>query len=84
MDQQFIELFDVSNVRVRRKYIPPWPEIQDDVFVDAEDSEDGVNFGDVEIENETQQIDGECEESVTILENTTIVMSAMKILDFVI
>jgi hypothetical protein len=33
MDQQFIELFDTSRVRVDPRYLPSWPEIENDVFL---------------------------------------------------
>lgn len=29
MDQQFIELFDVSKIEVNPDHLPSWPEIQD-------------------------------------------------------
>ena len=32
MDQQFIELFDASLVKVDPQHLPPWPEIENDVF----------------------------------------------------
>ena len=35
MDQQFIELFDRSKVTVVAKYLPTWPEISNDVFLEA-------------------------------------------------
>lgn len=40
MDQQFIELFDQSRVRVDPRYLPDWPEIQNDVFLTIRDSSD--------------------------------------------
>jgi protein tyrosine/serine phosphatase len=33
MDQQFIELFDKSQVRVEPRFVPCWPEIENDVFL---------------------------------------------------
>jgi tyrosine-protein phosphatase SIW14 len=33
MDQQFIELFDSSRVRVDVQYLPDWPEIENDVYL---------------------------------------------------
>jgi hypothetical protein len=33
MDQQFIELFDQSRVRVDPRYLPNWPEIENDIFL---------------------------------------------------
>ena len=32
MDQQFIELFDVSKIQVDAKWLPHWPEIAEDDF----------------------------------------------------
>ncbi|KAI8898285.1 tyrosine phosphatase family-domain-containing protein [Globomyces pollinis-pini] len=37
MDQQFIELFDKSQVRVDPKYLPGWPEIENDIFLPLKD-----------------------------------------------
>ncbi|KAJ3270690.1 hypothetical protein HDV01_007514 [Terramyces sp. JEL0728] len=39
MDQQFIELFDTSQVRASPDYLPDWMEIENDVFLQARDED---------------------------------------------
>ena len=36
MDQQFVELFDTTRVQANREFLPPWPEIENDVFPEIE------------------------------------------------
>jgi hypothetical protein len=40
MDLQFIELFDVSLVRLHLQHLPAWPEIQNGIFLPDEELSD--------------------------------------------
>lgn len=39
MDQQFIELFDTTQVRANPTCLPDWMEIENDVFLPARDED---------------------------------------------
>jgi hypothetical protein len=55
MDQQFIELFESSAVQVDAKYIPSWPELENDEFPPIDHSTYWIPFESVIIRHDDRE-----------------------------